>query len=375
MMLDDLKRDFVEYMERATGVSYPRNFFGCLTAILVEEGPTTQDRIIELTGYSKAAVSLALQKIQLTLPVNTLKIMGDRKHYYEYKGGPEEYLIDVTRRRTDVPDIDLEMVRNLQKKTEIMTKKHLSYCRLLDYLRELHLYIELMYSIRKKSFDKFRMVLVSGSFDEVDLPEASALNSDDMKEFLDTLTGSENLSGTEQDYVKNKLPHDYIELKREYFSGIKTGLNPLYSQEAANLFIVIHDAILERAVTQKMIQESTRLPRSTISDALALAVNQGFIKIEKPSGSRTKVYKPTISLTGLMLNYYDRAFTYASNTRKKIRDLLNKMSDITTKGSKYFRFLEKLNALERAYAITEEFTIRTKVEFIKGLMNEFKRRK
>jgi DNA-binding transcriptional regulator GbsR (MarR family) len=372
MTLDDLKRDFIEYMEKATGASYPRNFFGCLTAIIIEEGPTTQDRIIELTGYSKAAVSVALQKIQLALPVNMLKFMGDRKHYYEYKGGPEDFLIDLMRRRVDVADLDLEMVRTFQKKAEMRVTKHPSFRRLLDYFEELGLYLELMYSIRIESLDKFRAVLVSGSFDGVDLPEASAVNSGKLAVFLDNLMVSEERSGRERVLIKDKPPLDYVELKRKYFSAVKTGLNSLYAQKAANLVIILHDVIIERAVTQEMLQESTQLPRSTISDTLTLAVEQGIIEFDKLSGSRTKIYRPAITLTGLILNYYNRSFAYGSNTRKKIIDLVNRMKDVPVKDSKYFEFLEKLNALERAYAIAEEFSIRNKAEFVKELMNKIR---
>lgn len=370
MTVDDLKKELIEYMEKAHGGRYHRNFFGCLTALLVEDGPTTQERIMELTRYSKTSVSLALQKIQLTLPVRVLKIMGDRKHYYEYQGGPEQFLVDILNRRTDIPDIDLEMIHTIQKKVEIKVKEHVSYCRLWNYLNELGLYLKIMHSVRKKNLEKFRMVLQSGSLDELDLPEASAPNSGEIAGFSNTLMTSEASSRIEHEPISSKLLLPYIELKREYFRGIKTGLNPLYAQSVANLLIIVHDVIIEKATTQEAIQESTQLPRSTISDTLSLAVEEGVIEVEKFSGSRTKVYRPAISLVELIMNYYDRAFAYASNTRKKIVDVVNGMQDITSEDSAFVDFLEKLNVLKRAYTITEEFTIRAKAEFIKELMSE-----
>jgi DNA-binding transcriptional regulator GbsR (MarR family) len=371
MTVDDLKRELIEYMEKVHGSRYHRNFFGCLTALLVEDGPTTQERIMELTQYSRASVSLALQKIQLTLPVRVLKILGDRKHYYEYQGGPEQFLVDILNRRTDIPDIDLEMIHTIQKKVEMKVQEHASYCKLWNYLKELQLYLELMHSVRKKNLEKFKMVLQSGSFDELNLPEASALNSGKIANFLNTLMTSEDPSKIEHEPTRGKLPLPYIELKREYFRGIKTGLNPLYAQSVANLLIIVHDVIIEKATTQEAIQESTQLPRSTISDVLSLAVDEGVIKVEKFPGSRTKVYRPAISLVKLILNYYDRAFAYASNTRKKIVDVVNGMQDITPEDSEFMVFLEKLNVLKRAYTITEEFTIRAKAEFVKELMSEY----
>ncbi|MGC1119683.1 MAG: hypothetical protein WBA22_01200 [Candidatus Methanofastidiosia archaeon] len=374
MTVDDLKRELVKYMEKAHRSRYHRNFFGCLTALLVEDGPTTQERIMELTQYSKTSVSLALQKIQLTLPVRVLKIMGDRKHYYEYQGGPEQFLVDILSRRTDILDIDLEMIHTIQKKVEMKVKEHVSYCRLWHYLKELQLFLELMHSVRKKNLEKYRMVLQSGSFDELNLPEASALNSGEIADFLNTLMTPEDPSKIEHEPMKDKIPLPYIELKREYFGGIKTGLNPLYAQSVANLLIIVHDVIIEKATTQEAIQESTQLPRSTISDVLSLAVDEGVIEVEKFPGSRTKVYRPAISLVELILNYYDRAFAYASNTRKKIVDVVNGMQDITPEDSEFMGFHEKLSVLKRAYTITEEFTIRAKAEFIKELMSEYEGR-
>lgn len=374
MTVDDLKRELIEYMEKVHGSRYHRNFFGCLTALLAEDGPTTQERIMELTRYSKTSVSLALQKIQLTLPVRVLKIMGDRKHYYEYQGGPEQFLVDILSRRTDIPDIDLEMIHTIQKKVETKVKEHVSYCRLWHYFEELQLYLRLMHSVRKKNLEKFRMVLQSGSLDELNLPEASALNSGEISDFLNTLMTSEDHSRIKHEPMKGKLPLPYIELKREYFRGIKTGLNPLYAQSVGNLLIIVHDVIIEKATIQEAIQESTQLPRSTISDVLSLAVDEGVIEVEKFPGSRTKVYRPAISLVELILNYYNRAFVYASNTRRKIVDVLNRMQDIAPEDSEFTRFLEKLNVLDRAYTITEEFTIRAKAEFIKELMSEYEGR-
>jgi DNA-binding transcriptional regulator GbsR (MarR family) len=371
MTVDDLKKELVEYMEKVHGSRYHRNFFGCLTALLVEDGPTTQERIMELTRYSRASVSLALQKIQLILPVRVLKIMGDRKHYYEYQGGPEQFLVDILNRRTDIPDIDLEMIHTIQKKVEMKMQEHVSYSRLWDYLNKLGLYLKVMHSIRKKSLEKFRMVLQSGAVDELDLPEASALNSGEIADFLNTLMTSETPSKIEYEPMRGKLPLSYVELKREYFRGIKTGLNPLYAQSVANLLIIVHDVIIEGATTQEAIQESTQLPRSTISDVLSLAVDEGIIEVKKSTGSRTKVYRPAVSLIELVLSYYDRAFAYASHVRKKIVDVLDRMHNATPEDSGLTGFLEKLNALERAYRITEEFTIRGKAEFIKELMSEY----
>ncbi|MBU7001128.1 MAG: hypothetical protein HXS51_10215 [Theionarchaea archaeon] len=374
MAVDDLKRELIEYMEKAHRKRYHRGYFGCLTALLVESEPVTQKRIMELTKYSRASVSLALQKLQLTLPVRTLKIMGDRKQYYTYQGGPEQFLVDILERRTDMPDIDLEMIGTIQKKAEIKEKEHPSYCRLLNYLKELRLYLELMHSIRKDSLRKFRTILRSGSFEDLDFPDSSDFNSSKITGFLHRVMTSEGLSETEHEPIKDKPPLHYMELKREYFRGIKTGLNPLYAQSIADLLVVVHDVIIEKATTQDEIQEATQLPRSTISQVLSLAVDEETIEIEKLPGSRTRIYRPAISLMELFLNYYDRAFAYASTIRRKVEDLADRVQNSNSETSESMEFLQTLCVLERAYASTQEFTIRAKTRFVKELMRKLEGR-
>ncbi|MBU7033297.1 MAG: hypothetical protein HXS53_12265 [Theionarchaea archaeon] len=371
MKIDELKRELVKYMEETHRRRYHRNFFGCLTALLVEDGPVTQERIMELTGYSKASVSLTLHKLQLTLPVKTLKIMGDRRHYYEYRGGPEQFLVDILERRTEVPDIDLELIHTIHENVIAKVKEHPSYEKLESYLRELHLFLRLMHSIRKKNFNKFKTTLKSGSFQELNFPEASDLNYRQIKNFLNDKMTSGKDSTTKNGDTKDKLPRDYIELKREYFRSIKTGLNPLYAQSVANLLLVVHDVIIEKATTQEAIRDSTRLPRSTISDVVSFACDEGIIQVKKVYGSRTRIYIPVLSLLELILNYYDNACVYASTIRKKICDLLNRLEDITPQTPEFMNFNEKLIKLERAYVITEKFTTRAKAEFIEELMNEY----
>jgi DNA-binding transcriptional regulator GbsR (MarR family) len=369
MTLDDLKRELVEHMEEAHGKRYHRNFFGCLTAIIIDSGPVTQERIMELTGYSKASVSLALQKIQLILPVRTVKKMGDRKYYYEYRGSPQEFLIDIMYRRTDMPDIDVQMIRTMEKKVEKKLCEHDLYRRFRDYLAELSLYLKLMHSIRKENLSTYRRVLLSGSFDGVNLPEASVLHSDEIQDFIRVIRATKSQDETAYDHVEKNPPPDYLTVKRDYFRNIKTGLNPLFAQSVANLVIVVHDVIIEKVTTQEMLEESTQLPRSTISDVLSLAVDQGFIDVERSTVSRKKVYRSAVSLLEVILMYYDRGFAYAAHTRKKILSLIKRMSDISSHDSDYSQFLKKLHTLEKAYALTEEFTTRAKVAFIQELMN------
>ena len=69
MTLEEIKREFVSFMEAARATEpYPRNFMGCLISLLIDPTPVSQERIVELTGYSQATVSMTLQKLRLMMP-------------------------------------------------------------------------------------------------------------------------------------------------------------------------------------------------------------------------------------------------------------------------------------------------------------------
>ena len=141
MQLENIKRKFVEYMEEVHGANmYPRNFFGCLLSIIIESEPVSQERIMELTGYSQATISLTIQKIQLLMPIRTLRKVGDRKRYYLYEGPPVGFLLDLLQRRVDVQDIDLNLIENTLLKLRKKESGNSRYKRFLDYLNNMRLY-------------------------------------------------------------------------------------------------------------------------------------------------------------------------------------------------------------------------------------------
>ncbi|MHA2222297.1 MAG: hypothetical protein ACXAAO_09615, partial [Candidatus Thorarchaeota archaeon] len=110
MSLENIKREFIQFMEEVHGGNpYPRNFYGCLLAIIIEPEPVSQERIMELTGFSQAAVSLTIKKIQLLFPIRTIKRVGERKHYYEYDD-PNRFSLDLNLRRTEVKDLNTKFI-------------------------------------------------------------------------------------------------------------------------------------------------------------------------------------------------------------------------------------------------------------------------
>ena len=96
MHTDDLKKAFIHLMEKShQNLLFPKNFFGCLMAIFIDQQPITQDRIIELTGYSKTTISQSLNLIQMNFPINKIKKPKIRKKFYSISSPPRNFMLDV----------------------------------------------------------------------------------------------------------------------------------------------------------------------------------------------------------------------------------------------------------------------------------------
>lgn len=370
MKLEKVKREFIRYMEEAHGGDpYPRNFFGCLLSIIIEPEPVSQDRIMELTGYSQATVSMTIQKIQLLMPIRTIKRVGERKHYYEYDY-PNRFVLDLLQKRVDVQDIDTRLVLAMLEKVKVESGRSSFFKRFKDYLSNMFLYLSLIHEIRSASAGLFKPVLEAGSLDGVNLQDASVLEKGELADFLVQLKES----SSEYDWIPpadESVPSEYLLLKNEYFSSIKSGLNPLYSQTLANQLVVIHSVLLESSTTQEQIEHSTLLPRSTISEMLAKAVERGVIKVTKKRGSRVKLYQPAISFFDLMLSYFDRAASYILIMKNRLSEFVLETRRIRPVSKESNKFLDFLVTLERAYTFTLAFSGNMKVEMVSRLKDEY----
>ncbi len=171
MQLEEIRKEFVAWMEKVhAGLAYPRNFFGCLAAIVIEENAVTQERIQKLTGYSRATVSLALQKIQLHLPVRVNRKPGERKHYYQYEGDAERFLVALGQQRVETPDLDTALITGMLAKKQFDAPQNEEIQSFRRYLTTFRFHSELMYSMRMNYTSEFENALSSGNLKDGGLP-------------------------------------------------------------------------------------------------------------------------------------------------------------------------------------------------------------
>jgi DNA-binding transcriptional regulator GbsR (MarR family) len=368
MRLEKIKRAFIRWMEEVHGGDpYPRNFYGCLLSIMVEPEPVSQERIMELTGFSQATVSLTIQKIQLLFPIRTIKKVGERKHYYEYDT-PDQFSLDLTQRRTEVQDLDTKFIVPILEKAKTEMKKDPSLRRFVDYLSNLLLYLNLIHEIRRTNAKVFERAMEDGTFDTNDVLPITALKRKPLSDFLVQLKEASN---------KYELPlvgddSSPSNLKRSYLTGVKSNFNPLFSQALANQYMVAHAVLLEGSTTQEQIESLTQLPRSTISEVLSKVEKRGVVKVTKKEGSRVKYYHPGVLFSQLMLGYFDRAAMYIDSTKNRLSDFVAQTRKVrpTTDSNK---LVEVLKSLERAYTFALALSHDMKVRMVMRLKEEHER--
>ncbi|MFW9912500.1 MAG: hypothetical protein ACFFEU_08505 [Candidatus Thorarchaeota archaeon] len=369
MKLERVKRDFIQYMEEVHGANpYPRNFFGCVMAISSENEPVSQDRIMELTGYSQATVSLAIQKIQLLLPIRAVKKRGDRRNYYVYDDAASSFVLDLLQRRVDVQDIDINLVDSTIQKSNNWDDGDETIIRFRRYLKNMRLYLNLIHQVRSASVEPFKQALSSGSLADLDLQDESVLARGALSEFILKLKKITSITEEELPDAEDYMSDGILLLKNEYFTGIKTYLNPLFSQAIANQLVVVHCVLLEGCVTQDQIERITLLPRSIISEVLAYAVKRGIVGV---TGSRPKYYRPVVSFSDLMLASYDRVANYIVLVTKQLSEFVKKTREVRPKSKAATGFLDFLTELERAYKLARAFSINMKVQTVRQLKAEF----
>ncbi|MHA2058617.1 MAG: hypothetical protein ACXACG_12415 [Candidatus Thorarchaeota archaeon] len=372
MTLDKIKREFIRYMEEVrSGEPYTKNFIGCLFSIIIEPEPINQERIMELTRYSQASASLTLQKLQFLMPIRTIRKIGDRKHYYSYDGSPERFVLDLWQSRLEAQAIDIKQIESMIEKMRELTDRNTALNRFVDYLKNLQLYLTLVHELRIKGTTEFERVLDSRSFEDVSLQDVKTLEKGKLADFLEQLRKTSLENNVIQ--LEPKIQNEYILAKNDFYSSLKTNLNPLYSQTVANQMIVVHDVFLEGSVTQEQIEKSTLLPRSTISDVLARSVKIGIVKVTRKEGSRVKLYQPTISFMDLVLSNYDQVARHISVVMPRLSEFILAVKKTRSKSKTTKQFLEILNSLKAAYSFTWDYSNSLKVEMISRLKEEYDR--
>lgn len=368
MFFEEIKREFVSFMEEARATEpYPRNFMGCLISLIIDPAPVSQERIVELTGYSQATVSMTLQKLKLLMPIRTVRIRGDRRHYYAYDGVPGKFVIDLWQMRLEAQAISYQQIERTLKKVKKKVSMNKSLKRFQDYLEYFLLMLRVVGELRISGIKEFENTLNSGSFGNLKNQEVALTNDSNLADFMNNLR-QDSFKSSVLFAHRSRKSSEYLKMVSEYFSKIKTEFNPLFSQETANQLIVVHSVFLDGSTTQQQIEDVTRLPRSTISEVLKQSINSGLIKVN--DDSKIKFYQPAISFTDLMLGNLVQLEMHLSQVMPRLVEYRKRVAKIPNSLNERKPFLNALKSLEEAYTFTRYFSQQMKVSLVTKLKEE-----
>lgn len=353
MKLEQAKKKFIRLMDDIhSNIMYPKFYFGCLMAIVSENEPVTQDRIMELTGYSRGYVSLTLKQLQMNLPIRTIKKPGNRMKFFTYGGRPVSYLLDLLSTRIMRPDFNPSPLSGIAVDLERLKKRDDNAKRFSDFVRNLIAHDEIQREVREVALSELGKAFDVGSFPTKVLSYKLPIRVESYFSPNDT---------KKPDSSRNDNPHgnhsvEYLQLKDEYFQSLRETFNPHLRASVNNYSLVLHEVLIEECSTQDSIEVSTKLPQSTISEFLNQLIGQGYITKKRVRGQRKVYYYPTASLTSLILFRFDRTDMYTSNVLTILEDVLRLVNK--SNEERVQEFYSILEGIRKGYLLLQQYSDR-----------------
>ncbi|MHA1945472.1 MAG: hypothetical protein ACXAC6_10475 [Candidatus Hodarchaeales archaeon] len=322
MSVEEIKKEFVHYMEeKHSGFLFPSKFFGCMMAVFIEQVPITQDRIEEITNYSKTTISQMLTLIQMKFPLKQLKKPGIRKKYYtidittrKFMLSVLEMIIESYKDKVDfMPPIIEEIQPYAQKHPKLETLKLF----LENYYKFSTLYMKLISDTTKELSD----LVDTGQIKTSELSSYNIYNSPEQQAKIQVLLNPPNkpISFTDQQIREPSLLKKYNYFKEQFFQKFRENLTYSGSQKAMARAIIGTELLLEqRPLTQEEIEKATNFQRSTISDTLKLLLEIQMVELVKRPGDRKKYYMIIQSWDRRTITQFRRNVLYAIEMKDKI---------------------------------------------------------
>ncbi|MCP4764322.1 MAG: hypothetical protein GY870_21290 [archaeon] len=387
MDLTDIKKKFIQFMESEHNkIGILKNYFGCLIAIMIEQPqPINQDRIEELTGYSKSVISRTLDQIRINYPLNQVKIKGERRIYYEIDVPPEKLMIYLFKHLIEYFKPSFDFVPGLIEKMEPYMDKHEKFKNFRDFL--------LKYSNYSKNFSEIAALIPEN-------PDKVIPRTNEMQNYYDEVTKPPRTITEIYDSepkMEEDLLNTYISIKNDFFQellGEQAG--PMSNQKTLDMAKVIFELLIEPSpLTQDDIMESTGCSKSIVSVTLKMlemrkSVTVRKMKIKKVDSDnneskiedlvkkksstprKRKYYQSKVSFYGYQLMKFEFNFKYSQVIIEKIEQMITKIKKIekNTEESKIvIGFFEKMR---EGYENYEMFMRNMENKLILNFMDESK---
>jgi DNA-binding transcriptional regulator GbsR (MarR family) len=319
--------------EKHVGLLYPKKFFGCMMAVFIEPKPVTQDRIVELTGYSRTTISQMLRLIQVNFPLKVSKKPSVRKKYYSIDLPPQEFMLTFLRMilttYQDRTDFLLPLIVELQP----YAAKHSRFQKFKEFLENLYtmsrIYIQLLVDTEEDFAKMIKNLPVTPTSPLTSRTPISPTDHPYIQQLLkppDIPTIVDH-----QPFTDDKMAQAYTHLKNKYYQKFRENLTSTESQSAIARLVIGTELLLEqRPLTQEQIQEAVHFQRSTISDTLKLLLNWNMVQVIKHPGNPKKHYMIIQSWESRTINRLRVNRAYAVEVTTKIATLIHQLEQQST---------------------------------------------
>jgi len=283
-----LKIDYLAFMEQVHGsLGFEPNLIAVLFSLLLEGDYITQDRVMELTGFSRTGVSETLKKLtdpSSSFPVLETRRPGDRRKYYYCPLGVNDYVTTFFTSATAASDFSEELLHEMLARLDSLgseAPEALHLRRFFTYLLDTMAWIQDLLEHSRVHLERF-------SKDPDYIPRFSA----------------EDFTAIERDHprpsvraFKPRKRDSLMEIKREYIRETLEHAAPIGRRReiaAVSLALLLSPV----PVTQEEIMEVTGYGRSTVSENLTKIEEMNALSVVKRPGDRKKYYRSIVKLEG-----------------------------------------------------------------------------
>ena len=283
-----LKIDYLAFMEQVHGaLGFEPNLIAVLFSLLMEGDYITQDRIIELTGFSRSTVSETLK--QLTDPSSSFPVLatrrpGDRRKFYYCPLGINEYVMTFFTSATAASDFSEEILHEMLARLDALgseTPEVIHVRKFFTYLLDVLILINDLLEYTRMHMERF-------SEDPDYVPKFT-------EEAFAAIKREHPEPPTRR--FKPRKNDTLLEMKREYIRETLEHASPVGRRReiaAVSLALILSADPL----TQEEIMEVTGYGRSTVSENLTKIEEMNVLNVVKKPGDRKKYYRSVLKLEG-----------------------------------------------------------------------------
>ncbi len=356
MKSEKIKKEFIQFMEDShKNLIFPKNFIGCMMSVFIEQKLVTQERVMELTGYSLSTVSQMLNLIQRNMRLDRIKEPKIRKKSYTFYLPPRIFMFDFFQIIIESFIDKIEFVLPIIEELNQYTNKHEAFLKFQNFLKQFYEKSNIFLSLHTDTSKEMKELILSNSQNESSLDDSTLQESLEYSKKIKEIfkLPLEPKDDSFQAIQSEELLKSYIELKNRFYQQFRATLQT--SQLMTARSIIGTELLLEnRPMTQVEIEENTHLARSLISEALNLLLEYRMVKLIKKSGDRKNYYLIYQSWDVRMINRIRASQKHAKNIRMKLYSWMEELKqDKANEDAK--SLLTTLSEIHHSYAKFEQF--------------------